>query len=87
MLELVEERKGCTGDGHREAFWSKNWRSCVPLLRVAPKRVNRKSLIKYAQTLIVVSFFRVNSKILTSKFWFSHSLISKILVEKGPGGL
>ena len=34
----------------------------------------------YAQKLIVVRIFRVNLKQLTSKFWFSLALISKILV-------
>ena len=34
----------------------------------------------YAQKLIVVRIFRVNLKNLTSKFWFSIALISKILV-------
>ena len=34
----------------------------------------------YAQKLIVVEVRGVNSKILTSKFWFSLGLISKILV-------
>ena len=40
-----------------------------------------------ANKLIVVTIFRVNWKMLTSKYWFSLGLISKILVWKGPGGL
>ena len=36
--------------------------------------------MSYAQMQIVVKIFRANSKILTSKFWFSLAAISKILV-------
>ena len=41
----------------------------------------------YAQNLVLVRIFRVDSKMLTSKFRFSHGLISNILVQEGPGGL
>ena len=34
----------------------------------------------YTKQLMVVKAFRVDSKILTSKFWFDLGLISKILV-------
>ena len=40
----------------------------------------RKLKNEYAKTLIVVEIFRVSSKNVTSKLWFSHGLISKILV-------
>ena len=43
----------------------------------------KKTKEKYAKHLILVRFFRINSKCLTSKFWFSHGLISNILVQKG----
>ena len=36
--------------------------------------------VQNAQMEVVVNFFRVNSKMLTSKFWFSRGLISNILV-------
>ena len=39
-----------------------------------------KSNDKYAYMEVAVKHFRVDSKILTSKFWFSLGLISKILV-------
>ena len=39
-----------------------------------------KQINYVSQHLMVVRFFRVNSKIVTSKFWFSHGSISKILV-------
>ena len=35
---------------------------------------------KYAHMDVVVQIFRVDTKMLTSKFWFSLGLISKILV-------
>ena len=41
----------------------------------------------YAHMEVVVDLFRVDSKMLTSKFWFSLGLISNIWVEKAPGGL
>ena len=42
------------------------------------KQQNMKNY--YAQPQIVVKLFRVNLDILTSKFWFSYGLISKMLV-------
>ena len=41
----------------------------------------------YAHMEVVVKIFRVDSKMLTSKFWFSCGLISQILCSKAPGGL
>ena len=41
---------------------------------------SRRKKTAYAQNLIVARFVRVNSNMLTSKFWFSHGLISNILV-------
>ena len=44
----------------------------------AEKAMGKK--LRYAHMEVVVNFFRVNSKKMTSKFWFSHGSISKILV-------
>ena len=48
--------------------------------RSSTYRTRGKPKDMYATNLIVVRLFRVNSQILTSKFWFSHGLISQILV-------
>ena len=49
---------------------------------VWPLDSNRAKVWKslYAHPQIVVNFFRVNSKLLTLKFWFSPGLISTNLV-------
>ena len=52
----------------------------VPSRPSVPQGKLKKSNEKYAKMEIVVKLFRVNSKILTLKMWFSHGLISKILV-------
>ena len=44
------------------------------------KILQPKAKRQYAKNLIVVRNFRVDSKMLTSKFWFSRGLISNMLV-------
>ena len=59
-------------------------RRCVLMLGDAPQNLHewcdKKALSGYAQNSIVVRNVRVNSKMLTSKFWFFHGLISIVLV-------